>query len=343
MKGRILVTGGLGYIGSHTIVELLKNNYEVICIDNLCNSSEDVIAKIEQIAHKNFVFISEDLTNEHGITSALAKYDTIDGIIHFAAYKAVGESVKNPLKYYKNNLNTLINVLEVAQKFRANVVFSSSCTVYGEPSILPISEDAPLAKATSPYGNTKKIGEEILMDFKNTCDFKITSLRYFNPVGAHHSGLLGECPTDVPQNLFPILTQTAIGKIQNLTIHGDDYDTPDGTCIRDFVHVEDLAVAHINAVEYMDTSSLKYSVFNLGSGNGFSVKEVIERFIELTGVKLNYVVGPRRDGDIVKIWASAKLAKSVLGWEPKLLLDEMILSAWNWEQQNFNKNDENRK
>jgi UDP-glucose 4-epimerase len=331
MKNTILVTGGLGYIGSHTIVELLNQNYDVICIDNLSNSSLKVKDCIEKITNKTFDFFEIDINDSAALSSALSTYSKIDGIIHFAAFKAVGESVHDPLSYYKNNLNSLINVLECTNIFSSNFVFSSSCTVYGEPKTLPITENATISIPTSPYGNTKKVGEEILKDFSKTTKRQIVSLRYFNPVGAHSSGLIGESPSNIPQNLFPYLMQTATGKRDKLIIHGNDYDTTDGTCIRDYIHVTDLAKAHIRAVEFMIASPSGYSVFNIGTGNGISVLQVVNRFIELTGVNLKFEFGPRRDGDIVKIWACPDLAINKLNWKSNLDLDEMILSAWLWE------------
>lgn len=327
----ILVTGGLGFIGSHTIVELLNLNYKVICVDNLSNSSISVISNIEKITNKTFDFFEVDVNDTSKVNSILSKYNKIDGVIHFAAFKAVGESVSKPLDYYKNNINSLINILSSTEKFNSNFVFSSSCTVYGEPNKLPITEDVNLALSTSPYGNTKKVGEEILKDYSKIADRKIISLRYFNPVGAHSSGLIGELSNDIPQNLFPYLMQTAIGRRDKLIIYGNDYDTPDGTCIRDYIHVVDLAIAHIRAFEYMLKTNNKYSVFNIGTGIGLSVLEVVNKFIELTGVKINFEFGPRRDGDIVKIWADPELAINQLAWKAELTLDEMILNAWQWE------------
>jgi UDP-glucose 4-epimerase len=332
LRNTILVTGGLGYIGSHTIVELLNLDYNVICIDDLSNSKIEVKSNIERITNKSFDFFNIDVSNEELLNEVFESYDSIDGVIHFAAFKAVGESVSNPLKYYRNNLDSLLSVLNCTEKYNSNFVFSSSCTVYGEPSVLPISEDVPVAIPTSPYGNTKKVGEEILKDYSKTSDRKIVSLRYFNPVGAHSSGLIGELSNNIPQNLFPYLMQTATGKRDKLIIHGSDYDTPDGTCIRDYIHVIDLANAHIRALEYMYDTAQGYSVFNIGTGIGFSVLQVVNRFVELTGVKLNFEFGPRRNGDIVKIWASSDFAIKHLNWKSKLNLDEMIISSWEWEK-----------
>ena len=332
MQKTILVTGGLGYIGSHTIVELLEKNYKVICIDNLSNSQIVVKEWINEITKKEFDYYNLDICDLNAIQNCLKNYESIDAVIHFAAYKAVNESVENPIKYYQNNLQGLISLIEAMKPFKAHFIFSSSCTVYGEPEDSPITEDANIVKPKSPYGNTKKICEEILFDNANISSSKTTILRYFNPVGAHVTGKIGELPIGIPQNLLPYLTQTAIGKRASLTIFGNNYPTPDGTCIRDFIHVTDLALAHIACINYMvELDSPKYSIFNIGTGKGTSVLEMVKRFEVLTNVKLPIQFGENRVGDIVKIWASATKAEKLLKWEAKFGLDDILLSAWNWE------------
>ena len=332
---KILVTGGLGFIGSHTVVELVNAGYEPVIVDNLSNSSEKILGQLTKILGFEPVFYKTELCNEQEVAELAAKEPELEGIIHFAASKAVGESVQKPLMYYKNNFFSLINLLKAYQGKKLNFVFSSSCTVYGQPDELPVTEKAPVKKAQSPYGNTKQVAEEILQDvIASGSNYKIISLRYFNPVGAHQSALIGELPIGVPQNLVPFITQTAIGKRQKLTVFGDDYNTPDGSNVRDYIHVVDLAKAHVAALRYMDTASdfNGYDIFNIGTGKGSSVLEVIHAFEKATGVKLNYEIGPRRPGDVEKVWGDVTKAVEKLKWKTELGLDEMMLSAWNWEK-----------
>jgi UDP-glucose 4-epimerase len=327
---QILVTGGLGYIGSHTVVELLNNAYEPIIVDNLSNSKIEVLEQLQTITGKKIQFYNIDINNTKELDEIILK-DKIEGVIHFAAFKAVGESVLEPLKYYQNNVGGLCSLINVLKKYEVkNIVFSSSCTVYGEPEHSPVSEDAPIKKANSPYGNTKQIGEEILYD----CKFlNSIALRYFNPIGAHSTALIGELPLGVPNNLVPFITQTAIGLRDKLTVFGDDYNTKDGTCIRDYIHVVDLAAAHVKALNYLnDNSNIQFDTFNIGTGNGFTVLEIINAFEEVNNLKLNYGIGPRRPGDVEKVWANAEKAKSILGWEAKIELSEMVRSAWAWQK-----------
>lgn len=335
MKGKILVTGGAGYIGSHTAVELQNAGYEVIIIDNLSNSTADSIDGIERITGKRPKFVKLDCNDLDGLRRLFTDNKGIDGIIHFAASKAVGESVQKPLLYYRNNLNSLINLLDLMPDFGVkNIVFSSSCTVYGEPDKNPIDETAPIKPAESPYGNTKQINEEIIQDtIKSGSPIKSIILRYFNPVGAHPSAEIGELPNGVPQNLVPYITQTAIGIREQLSVFGDDYNTPDGSCIRDFIDVVDLAKAHVVAIDRMmgNKSQDKVEIFNLGTGNGVSVLQLINVFEKVSGKKLNYKIVGRRAGDIEKIWAKPKKANEVLGWTAKETLDKTMLSAWNWQ------------
>lgn len=332
---KILVTGGLGYIGSHTVIELVNAGYEPVIVDNLSNSNPKILDQIGKILGFKPVYYDLDLRYEHQIAELVSKEPELSGIIHFAASKAVGESVEKPLKYYKNNLFSLINLLEAYKGKKLNFVFSSSCTVYGQPDILPVTENAPIKKATSPYGNTKQISEEILQDVVTAgIPYKVICLRYFNPVGAHPSALIGELPIGVPQNLVPFITQTAIGKRKELTVFGDDYNTPDGSNIRDYIHVVDLAKAHVAALKYMETSPdfTGFDVFNIGTGKGSSVLEVIRAFENSTGVKLNYDIGPRRPGDVEKVWGDVSKAAEKLKWKSELDVDQMMLSAWNWEK-----------
>lgn len=335
MKSKILVTGGLGFIGSHTVVELLQQGYEVVIIDNLSNSSLDVLGGITKITQKTPEFENIDLRNKEHVKEFFEKYSDIEGVIHFAASKAVGESVENPLLYYENNISTLIYLLkELSRKESANFIFSSSCTVYGQADSLPITEDAPVKEAMSPYGNTKQIGEEIIRD---TCKvhphFKAISLRYFNPIGAHPSAEIGELPIGTPQNLVPFITQTAIGKRDQLSVFGNDYPTQDGTCIRDYIHVMDLARAHIVALERLmeNIAAINYNVFNLGTGKGSSVLEVINTFENVSGQKLPYKIVDRREGDITAAYADTQKANNVLGWKARENLEEALRSAWKWE------------
>lgn len=335
MKGKILVTGGAGYIGSHTTVELMNAGYDVVIIDNLSNSSVDSIDGIERITGKRPAFLKLDCNDLVGLHNLFTSHSGIDGIIHFAASKAVGESVQKPLLYYRNNLNSLINLLDLMPQYGIkNIVFSSSCTVYGEPDLNPIDETAPVKPAESPYGNTKQINEEIIRDTViSGSPVKSIILRYFNPIGAHASAEIGELPNGVPQNLVPYITQTALGVREQLSVYGDDYNTPDGSCIRDFINVVDLAKAHVIAVDRMisDKSQEKIEIFNLGTGNGVSVLELINVFEKVSGVKLNYKIVGRRTGDIEKIWADPKKANEVLGWKAVESLENTMLSAWNWQ------------
>ena len=335
MKNKILVTGGTGYIGSHTAVELINAGYEVVIIDNLSNSNIEVLDGIEAITGVRPAFVQGDCTDIDTLTKLFDEHPSIDGIINFAASKAVGESVKKPLLYYRNNLVTLLNLLDLMPKYGVKgIVFSSSCTVYGEPDVNPVDESAPIKKATSPYGNTKQISEEIIVDtVKSGAPIHSVILRYFNPVGAHPSALIGELPNGVPQNLVPFLTQTAIGVREKLSVFGDDYDTPDGSCIRDFINVVDLAKAHVKAVErIVDNKMLEdVEVFNLGTGNGVSVLELINTFEAATGVKVPYSIAPRREGDITQVWAEPKRANEVLGWKAETPLADTMKSAWDWQ------------
>jgi UDP-glucose 4-epimerase len=337
MKKKILVTGGTGYIGSHTSVELIEAGYDVIIIDNLYNSEAEVVDRIEEITGVRPALEVFDLCDKNKTDLFFKNNKDIAAIIHFAAYKAVGESVSKPLEYYGNNLVSLMNILSAMLNFgTGNIVFSSSCTVYGQPEKLPVTEEAPLQPAMSPYGNTKKIGEEIIRDTTFSSDkIKAISLRYFNPIGAHPSALIGELPQGVPENLVPYITQTAIGLRDELKVFGDDYDTPDGFCIRDYLHVSDLAKAHVVAVKRLIEKKNKqdYEVFNLGTGKGVSVLEAIHSFEKISGVKLKYKITGRRQGDIVKIWADPSLANSELGWKTAYSLDDSMKTAWEWEKQ----------
>lgn len=331
---KILVTGGTGYIGSHTVVELYKAGYTPVIIDNLSNSNIKMLEQIEKIIGIKPEFHQFDLCDVEQTTAFINDNPDISGIIHFAASKAVGESVQKPLKYYHNNFFSLINLLEAYQGKKINFVFSSSCTVYGEPDVLPVTESAPVKKATSPYGNTKQIAEEILEEAAAAYNnYNIIALRYFNPVGAHESALIGELPIGVPQNLLPFITQTAIGKREKLTVFGNDFDTPDGYCIRDFIHVVDLAKAHVAAIQLLEKGNPngKYDVFNVGTGNGYSVLEAIKAFEKVSGQALNYEVGPRREGDIVKVYGDVTKSSKELGWKAELGIEEMMSSAWKWE------------
>ncbi|MBE9480136.1 MAG: UDP-glucose 4-epimerase GalE [Bacteroidetes bacterium] len=331
---RILVTGGTGYIGSHTVVELQQKGFDVIVVDNLSNSDINVLSSIEKITGIKPEFEEFDLIDIDKTTDFFKRHNDIRGIIHFAAYKAVGESVEKPLMYYRNNLFSLVNILQgMKDNNIENIVFSSSCTVYGQPEELPVTEDAPVQKAESPYGNTKQISEEIIADTVKSTNIKGISLRYFNPIGAHESAVIGELPIGIPNNLMPFITQTAIGIREQLRVFGDDYNTPDGTAIRDYIHVVDLAKAHVIAVDRMIKKKNKkdFEIFNLGTGNGFSVLEVIKSFEKVTGEKLNYKIVDRRLGDVEQVWADTKFANDELGWKAEKDLDEMTLSAWKWE------------
>ena len=332
---KILVTGGTGFIGSHTVVELQNKGFEVIIIDNLSNSSIDVLDNICKITGVKPQFEKFDLVDREQTSSFFKKNKDIKGIIHFAAFKAVGESVNFPLKYYRNNLVSLMNILEgMSENKIKNIVFSSSCTVYGQPEILPVKETSPVLAAMSPYGNTKQISEEIITEYSQVNDINSILLRYFNPIGAHESALIGELPLGVPNCLMPYITQTAIGKREVLSVWGDDYNTPDGTAIRDYIHIVDLAKAHVTSIERIlkDKMKKKVEIFNLGTGNGYSVLEVINSFQKVSGVKLNYKIKGRRSGDVEKVWADTDFANMELGWKAEKGLDEMTLSAWRWEQ-----------
>jgi UDP-glucose 4-epimerase len=331
---KILVTGGLGYIGSHTVVELVAAGYEPVIIDDLSNSNIKILDQLSKIIGFKPAFHQFDICDMEKLEEFVAAEPGIDGIIHFAAFKAVGESVKKPLKYYHTNIASLVNLLKVYKDKPADFVFSSSCTVYGQPDILPVTEDAPVKPAQSPYGNTKQIAEEILKDAVTAGDAKkVIALRYFNPVGAHETALIGELPNGVPQNLVPFITQTAIGKREKITVFGNDYDTKDGSCVRDYIHVVDLAKAHVAALKLMANNDFKgYDVFNLGTGNGNTVLEIIAAFENTTGVKLNYEIGPRREGDVEKVWGDVTKSANVLKWTAKMGIDTMMASAWEWEK-----------
>ena len=333
---KILVSGGTGYIGSHTVVELINEGFEVVIVDNLSNSKIDTLDGIEKITGVRPDFERIDLRSKHKTGFLLKKHPDIEAIIHFAAYKAVGESVTRPLKYYRNNLLTLINLLELMEQYEvSNMVFSSSCTVYGQPEKLPVTEDAPVQAATSPYGNTKQICEEIIRDTVAATDsIKTIALRYFNPIGAHPSAFIGELPVGVPNNLVPFITQTAIGIREQLSVFGDDYNTPDGSCIRDYIHVVDLAKAHVTAVRRLleNRNKARFEMFNLGTGQGVSVLELVHTFEKVTGVKLNYKIVGRRPGDTEQVWADTALANNELGWKAQSTLEETLQSAWDWEK-----------
>jgi UDP-glucose 4-epimerase len=336
MKKKIVVTGGTGYIGSHTAVELIEDGFEVILIDNLYNSEAEVADRIGKITGTKPRLEVFDICDREKLNDFFQKNKDVSAIIHFAAYKAVGESVSKPLEYYRNNLVSLINILEGMNDYAVPaIVFSSSCTVYGQPEKLPVTEDAPIQPAISPYGNTKQIGEEIIRDtVAANKNIKAISLRYFNPIGAHKSALIGELPRGVPENLVPFITQTALGLRNELKIFGDDYNTPDGSCIRDYLHVVDLAKAHVIAVKRMLENKNKhdYEVFNLGTGQGVSVLEAIKSFERVSGIKLKYKITDRRAGDIEKIWADPSFANRELGWKTLSSLDEAMKTAWEWEK-----------
>ena len=335
---RILVTGGTGYIGSHTVVELMQQGYDVTIVDNLSNSSVDVLDGISAIVGRRPEFANIDCNDYVSMETVFKQYPDIVGVIHFAASKAVGESVEKPLMYYRNNLGSLITLLEVMRRYHVyNIVFSSSCTVYGQPDKdhLPVDETAPIQKALSPYGNTKQINEDIIYDEAHAdSSLHATILRYFNPIGAHPSALIGELPNGVPNNLLPFVTQTAAGLRAELKVFGDDYNTPDGSCIRDYIYVVDLAKAHVKAVERMlaGTPTEQVEVFNLGPGRGLSVLEIVRDFVEATGVNVPYQIVGRREGDIEKVWANPKKANEVLGWKADTPVKDVLVSAWNWEK-----------
>jgi len=337
---KILVTGGTGYIGSHTVVELQQNGFEVIIIDNLSNSYDSVVDNIEKITGVKPLFYNIDLCDEIRTIKFFEDNQDIIGIIHFAALKSVGESVGKPLEYYHNNISSLINILKGQINYRIkNIVFSSSCTVYGQPDKLPVTEKAPIKPAWSPYGHTKQISEEIISNTSKIAEVHGILLRYFNPIGAYESSFIGELPIGIPNNLVPFITQTAIGKRDVLNVYGDNYNTADGTAIRDYIHVMDLAKAHVVALSRLinKRNKKKVEVFNLGTGNGYSVLEVINSFKRISGVELSYKFVDRRSGDIEKVWADTTFANEELGWKAEKGLDEMMLSAWNWEQALKNK------
>ena len=332
---KIVVTGGLGFIGSHTVVELQNEGFEVIAIDNLSNSSMEVLNGIERITGKKPIFENIDLREKAAVQNFFKKYTDISGVIHFAASKAVGESVENPLLYYENNISALIYMLQELTKLpSANFIFSSSCTVYGQAEKMPITENAPVQTAMSPYGNTKQIGEEIITDTSKVSALNAILLRYFNPIGAHESAEIGELPLGVPQNLVPFITQTAMGLRQELSVYGNDYPTADGTAVRDYIHVVDLAKAHVIAMKRLldKKNSTAVETFNLGTGKGSSVLEVIQSFEKVSGQKLNFKIVGRREGDITEAYANTDKANNVLGWKAASSLDDCLKSAWKWEQ-----------
>ena len=338
MKETILVTGGTGFIGSHTTVELIQNGYDVVIVDNLSNSNASVVDGIEKITGVRPEFEEVDCCDYAAMENVFEKHKGISGIIHFAASKAVGESVQKPLLYYRNNINSLINLLELMPKHGVKgIIFSSSCTVYGQPSAenLPVTEEAPMQKALSPYGNTKQVNEEIIQDYIHSgAPIKSIILRYFNPIGSHPSALIGELPNGVPMNLIPFVTQTAIGIRKELKIFGNDYNTPDGTCIRDYIDIMDLAKAHVKAMERIlnENGTDPVEVFNIGTGNGLSTLQIVEGFEKATGVKLNWHYAPRREGDIEKVWANPHKANTVLGWKASVDIEDTLRSAWKWQQ-----------
>jgi UDP-glucose 4-epimerase len=332
---KILVTGGLGFIGSHTVVELQKEGFEVVIIDNLSNSSEVVLKGIFAISDKMPIFEKMDLREKTAVQNFFKKHNDVAGVIHFAASKAVGESVENPLLYYENNISSLVYILqELQQKPEANFIFSSSCTVYGQAEKMPITENAPIQTAMSPYGNTKQIGEEIITDISKVTNINAILLRYFNPIGAHPTAEIGELPIGVPQNLVPFITQTGMGLRTELSVYGNDYATPDGTCVRDYIHVVDLAKAHVVAIQRLlyKKNLEKVEIFNLGTGTGSSVLEVIHAFEKVSGQKLPYKIVGRREGDITSAYANTDKANTVLGWKTQSTLEQAMASAWKWEQ-----------
>jgi UDP-glucose 4-epimerase len=326
---KILVTGGAGYIGSHTLVELSANNFEPIIVDNLCNTSTQNIQGAEKIIGKSIPFYNVDCTDENALNEVFEQEKNIEGAIHFAAFKSVEESVREPQKYHSNNIGSLQVLLNVMKKHNVeNIIFSSSCTVYGSPDILPVSENAPFKKAESPYGETKQLCEELLNDTK----ISSISLRYFNPIGSHESGVIGDCSSDKASNLVPVITETAIGKREQITVFGNDYNTPDGTCLRDYIHVVDLANAHVKALQYVMRNKGK-SAFNIGTGNGVSVLEAIHIFEKVNNIRVDYKIGPRRAGDVEQIYSDNTLSTNELQWKAEKTLDTAMLSAWKWEQQ----------
>lgn len=334
MKGKILVTGGAGYIGAHTAVELIQSGYEPVILDNFSKSDTTLLDGLEQITQQKPNFHQGDCTDKDFLRNVFKTQGPISCVMHFAAYKSVGESVAKPLEYYNNNIQSLVTILGVMQEFAVkDIIFSSSCTVYGQPDYIPVNETAPFKRAESPYGATKQMCERILEDAFPT-GLRAISLRYFNPIGAHPTALMGELPIGMPNNLIPYVTQTAIGKREKLTVFGNDYNTSDGSCIRDYIHVVDLAIAHMKAMEFLNKQSdgNYYDVFNLGTGIGVSVLELVDKFQEVTGVKLNCIIGPRRSGDVEKTYADPTKANSVLGWKTKYTMEEALLHSWQWEK-----------
>jgi UDP-glucose 4-epimerase len=329
---KVLVTGGTGFIGSHTVIELVNAGHTPVILDNFDNSNEDVLHGLQSILGFSPVFYQGDC-NDRNILDTIFNNEKPDAVIHFAAYKAVGESVEKPLRYYGNNLVSLLTLLEAMEKFGSSkLVFSSSCTVYGQPQMNPVDETSADSNAASPYGHTKVMCEQILKDYERSgANLKTVLLRYFNPVGAHPSGKIGELPNGVPNNLVPYITQTAAGIREKLVVHGNDYETPDGSCIRDFIHVVDLAKAHVAALEFLEKHNHRIEVFNLGQGKGNSVLEMVNTFEEVAGVKLNYTIGPRRAGDVEKIWADTSKAERMLGWKTELTIKDALKDAWNWQ------------
>lgn len=338
---KILVTGGLGFIGSHTVVALQQKGYEVVIIDNLSNASLEVVDGIRAITGIQPDFYQIDLRDKQAVFDFFEQHTDLAGVIHFAASKAVGESMVKPLMYYENNFFSLINVLAALQQYGINkFLFSSSCTVYGQGEVMPITEEESIKSALSPYGNTKQVGEEIIVDLAKVFPLQAVLLRYFNPIGAHESGHIGESPLGVPYNLIPYITQTAVGIRDYLSIYGQDYDTPDGTCVRDYIHVVDLADAHVRAMEYLIQEKNQHQIeaFNVGNGQGYSVLELVHSFERVSGIKINYKIVERRPGDVDKAWANTDKIQRVLGWKPTKTLDDMLASAWKWEQKSRNNN-----
>lgn len=329
---KVLVTGGAGFIGSHTVVELLKNDHSVVIVDNFCNSTERVLDSLQNITGESVPFFEADVRDTDTIARILEE-NTIDAVIHFAALKAVGESAQKPLEYYDNNIGGLVSVLTAMQTASVNkLIFSSSATVYGDPDELPLTEEAPLKPATNPYGATKQMGERIIEDTTNASDLRAVLLRYFNPIGAHESGLIGEAPNGVPNNLVPYLVQVASGVRDKLTVFGDDYDTADGSGVRDYIHVVDLARAHVSALDYVEKQNSPTSVFNIGTGKGASVLELISAFERVNNVKVPYEIGPRRPGDVACVYADPSKAEKLLGWKAEKSLDDSLRDAWRWQQ-----------
>ncbi len=331
---KVLVTGGAGYIGAHTLVELFASGYSPVVVDDLSRSSLRLIDGVEKITGKSFPFYQINCADKDQLRNVFAEHNDIFGVIHFAAFKSVGESVENPLLYFRNNLDSLLTLLEVMREAQVSrMVFSSSCTVYGQPDMIPVTEDAPFKKPESPYGATKQIGERMLEDqVKAWPELRVVSLRYFNPIGAHPSGWIGELPVGIPSNLVPYITQTAIGKRERLTVFGNDYSTPDGTCLRDFIHVVDLAKAHVSALEAIDNLPNHFEALNLGSGIPCSVLELLETFRKVSGIPVPYSVGPRRPGDIEKVYANPEKSHRILRWKTLLTTEDALRDAWNWEQ-----------